>query len=89
MKCEFTVIIDDGMSCIGTALETNDNVCFLRHHICDFTFSFVTPVGSDYCFNHFKSSLFSERKCESADEQRIFLLVLWSKIQFHEVKFVC
>ena len=52
MQCELTIIVHDGMSRIGSALETNNNIRLLRHHIRNLPFSLVTPIGSDNRFYH-------------------------------------
>ena len=57
MQCEFAVLVYNRMARICTALKTNHNVRFLRKHVRDFTFSFVAPVGANYCFNHSVTSL--------------------------------
>ena len=35
MKCEFTVIIYDGVAGIGSTLKSYDDIGFLSKHICD------------------------------------------------------
>ena len=52
MKRKFTIIIDNGMTCITSALETDDNVRLFCKHICDLAFSFVSPVSTYNCSNH-------------------------------------
>ena len=56
MQCELAVIIYDGMSGIGSTLETNDNVRFFSQHIGNLTFSFISPVCSNNSFNHLVTS---------------------------------
>ena len=53
MKGKFSVIIYDGMPCICTTLKPDDDIGFLCHHVRNLPFSFVAPVGSYHCFNHF------------------------------------
>ena len=52
MKCKFTILILDGMSCIRTTLETNDDISLIRKSISNLTLSFVTPVSANYCCYH-------------------------------------
>ena len=56
MKRKLSVIVHDGVSCVGTTLETYDNVSFLSQHIGNLTFSFVSPVCSHYSLDHLTSS---------------------------------
>ena len=46
MQRKFTVVIHDCMTSVTAPLKTYDNIGLFAEHICDFTFSFVTPVGS-------------------------------------------
>ena len=41
MKCEFTVIIYDGVARIGSTLKSYDDISFLSKHICDLAFTFI------------------------------------------------
>ena len=52
MKCEFTVIIYDGVTRIGSTLKSYDDIGFLSKHICDLAFTFISPVCSYYCSYH-------------------------------------
>ena len=52
MKCEFTVIIYDGVASIGSSLKSYDNISFLRELISNFTFTFVSPISTNNSFNH-------------------------------------
>lgn len=38
MQCELTVIVYNGMSCIGTTLKTDNDIRLLCQHICDLSF---------------------------------------------------
>lgn len=78
VKRKFAVIVDNRMSGICTALKTDDNIRFLRKHICNLAFSFIAPVCTYYCFNHFSShsaaksgiplcALFHQRICHLTD----------------------
>ena len=69
VKRKFAVIVDNRMSGICTAL---------RKHICNLAFSFIAPVCTYYCFNHFSShsaaksgiplcALFHQRICHLTD----------------------
>ena len=49
---ETTVIVDDGVAGVGTALETDDDVGLGGEHVGDLTFSFVAPVTAYDCFYH-------------------------------------
>ena len=57
MQCKFAVIIYNRMTCIGSALESYDNISFFPQHIGDLAFSLVTPVCSNDSFNHIRSLL--------------------------------
>ena len=50
------IIVDDGVACVGTALEADDNIGVLRQHIGDLALAFVAPVGADDRFYHSSSS---------------------------------
>ena len=52
MQRKFSIVIYNGMSCVGTALEPHDNVRFLCKRICDLAFSLISPVCSYNCFYH-------------------------------------
>ena len=52
MERKASVLIDDGMSRIGAALKTDDNVRLAGKHIRDLSFSLVAPVGADNCTHH-------------------------------------
>ena len=52
MKGKFSIVIDNGMSRIGSSLESHDNVRFLGKHIGDLSLSLITPVSSNDCFDH-------------------------------------
>ena len=52
VKRKPTIVIDNGMSSVGTALEPDDHVRGLRQHVGDLALSFVAPVGTYDCFNH-------------------------------------
>ena len=56
MKCKLSIVVYNGMACIRTTLETDNNVCLFCEHIGNFTFSLVSPVCSYYCLNHMTSS---------------------------------
>ena len=54
-KCvqgKFTIFIDDGMSRVRTALETNDDIRAVGKRICDLSLALVSPVRTYYCFYH-------------------------------------
>ena len=50
------LIVDDCMACVTSSLETDNDIRFLCQHICDFPFSFIAPIGANYCFYHLKLS---------------------------------
>ena len=52
MKCEFTVIIYDGVAGIGSTLKSYDDISFFSQHIGNLTFSFIAPVCSYDCSYH-------------------------------------
>ena len=52
MQCKTSVIIDDCMSRICSALKANNDVGLCCKHIRDFAFSLVAPVGADYSLYH-------------------------------------
>ena len=57
MKSESSVLVYDRMSRIGSSLEADNDVRFVRQKVSDLTLSFVSPVSADNCLNHSKSSL--------------------------------
>ena len=52
MQCELSVLVNDRVSRIRTALKADDDVRLGGKHVCDLAFSFVAPVCSDNCLNH-------------------------------------
>ena len=52
MQGKFSIIIDNGMAGVASSLETDNDIGFLRQHIRDLAFSFVTPVGAHDCSYH-------------------------------------
>ena len=40
------------MTCICSSLKSYNDICFLSKHIGDFTFTLISPVSSNYCFDH-------------------------------------
>jgi len=72
VKGKLAVIIDNGMACITSALETDDNVRLLGKHIRNLTLSFVTPVSTYNCSNHTKILLrVSPVQCSFAVHERM------------------
>ena len=49
---EFTVLIDDRVSGVCTALKADHDVSGISQHIRDLTFSLVAPVCAYDSFNH-------------------------------------
>ena len=49
MKCEFSFVIDDGMTCITAALKTNYNIIILGQKVYHSAFTFIAPVDTDNC----------------------------------------
>ena len=47
-----SVVVDNRMARVGTALKANDDVCVLGKHIGDLTFALVAPVCAYDCFYH-------------------------------------
>ena len=58
MKGKFSVIVDNCVTSVAAALETDNNVGFLCKHIRDLTFSLIAPVGAYDCSNHVLISSF-------------------------------
>ena len=52
MKCEFTVIIYDGVARIGSTLKSYDDIGFLSKHVSDLAFTLISPICSYYCSYH-------------------------------------
>ncbi len=52
MQRKFAVVIDDRMTCIGSALKPDDDIGLLAEHVRDLTLAFVTPVCSYNCSYH-------------------------------------
>ena len=55
MKRKLTVIVDDGVTGVGTALKAYNDVRIGGEHIGNLTFPFVAPVCTDNCSYHFKN----------------------------------
>ena len=49
MQSKLSVIVDNCVTCVCTALETDNDIRFGSKHICDFTLTFVAPVSADNC----------------------------------------
>ena len=47
VQCETTVLIDNRMTGVASALETDDDVRLLGQHVCNLTFTLVAPVGAN------------------------------------------
>ena len=56
MQGKLAIVIDDRMTGIGTALETNDNIRGFGEQIGDLTLALVAPVGADDRFYHIDTS---------------------------------
>ena len=56
MQREFAVIVDDGMACVGAALESDNNIGGFREQIGHFALSLVAPVCAYDCFHHNNTS---------------------------------
>ena len=52
MQREFAVVVDDGMACVGPALEPDHHVRLLGEQIRYLALSLVAPVCADDCFYH-------------------------------------
>ena len=52
MKREFSIIIDNSMTGVCSALKTNYYVAVVREDVGDFSLALVAPVRAYYCFNH-------------------------------------
>ena len=52
VQCKLAIIVHNGVSCICSALKTDDDVSLIREHICDLAFSLIAPVSAYYCCNH-------------------------------------
>ena len=49
VKCEFTLLVDDGMAGVPAALETDDHVVVLRQQIDHTALAFISPVDAHDC----------------------------------------
>ena len=56
MQCELSVIADDGMACVGAALEADDHIGLLSEQVGDFALALVAPVCAYNCFDHSSAS---------------------------------
>ena len=56
MKRKTTILVDDRMAGIGTALISDHDIRLGRQHIGDLTFSFISPVRTYNCSYHKASS---------------------------------
>ena len=52
MKRKFSVIVDDSMSGVGSALKANDHIRLSGKHIGNFSLSLIAPVCADDCSDH-------------------------------------
>ena len=52
MQRKASVFVDNGVSRICAALESDDNIRLLCKHIGDLSLAFIAPVGADNCSNH-------------------------------------
>ena len=58
MESELPIVINNRVPCIRPSLEAHDNICFLRQHIRDLAFAFISPIRANYCFYHILSLLY-------------------------------
>ena len=72
MERKLTVIVDDGMTGVRTALETNDHIGLRGEHIGNFSLTLIAPVSSDNCSDHNFS-------CTSAKNQILINYILYSR----------
>ena len=49
---KLSVVIYDGVACVGSALKPDDNIGLLGEHIRNLAFSLISPVCSYDCFYH-------------------------------------
>ena len=56
VKRKTAIVVDDGMTGVGAALITDDNVGSLGQKVSDLTLSFISPVCTYDCTNHIKTS---------------------------------
>ena len=52
MKGKLSIIIYNGMACICSSLESDNDIRFLGQHIRYLPFPFISPVSSHNRFNH-------------------------------------
>ena len=52
MEGKLSIIVDNGMTRIASALKADDNVGLLCQHVRYFSFSLITPVSTYDCSNH-------------------------------------
>ena len=49
MKSEPSVIVDDSMTGVSTALKSDHDIRLVSEQVSYLAFAFVTPIGADYC----------------------------------------
>ncbi|MPM73460.1 hypothetical protein SDC9_120440 [bioreactor metagenome] len=52
MERKFTIIVYYCVARIASTLKSNNNISLSSKHICNFTFSFIAPIGTNNCFDH-------------------------------------
>ena len=52
MQSESAVFVDDGVSCVGTALESDDYIRIAGQKVRDLALSFIAPVCAYNCLDH-------------------------------------
>src|SRR5699024_7138714 len=52
MQSKLPVIVYNGMARIGASLKSYNDIRLSGEHICDLSLALVSPVGSNYCFDH-------------------------------------
>ena len=52
MKGKFAVVVNNGMSCITSALKAYNNVRLLGKHIRNLALAFIAPVSTYNCSDH-------------------------------------
>ena len=52
MKRELSEVVNDGVTCVCTALKADYDVAFVGENVGNFSLTLVAPVCAYYCFYH-------------------------------------
>ena len=72
----------DGVSCVVSSLKSDDIFCVFGVIVYYFSFSFISPLGSDYdiyrhCYSLFVLRILHGKPVHKGDDMSVFVFVGW------------